>query len=296
MRRLLPVLLFVVTAVTIAGTGMSYLAGSVLSAPATRPIGPAPADLGATDVEFAGIKGWFVPGEKGAPCLLLMHGLRADRRSMIERARFLQQVGYATLLFDFQAHGESSGERITFGYRESSNAQAAVALLRSRFKCSRLAAVGQSLGGAAALLGAKPLDLDALILESVYPSIDEAIATRLKLRLGKAGRLLTPLLTLQLQPRLGVDPEALRPISRIGEFHGPLLVMAGTEDKRTPIEESRRLFIAANEPKEFWAVQGAAHVDLHRFAPAAYRQKLLRFLSKHLGAPTLAGEAQAVEG
>ncbi|WP_308365340.1 MULTISPECIES: hypothetical protein [unclassified Microbulbifer] len=64
--------------------------------------------------------------------------------------------------------------------------------------------------------------------------------------------------------------------------------MAGTEDKHTPIEEAERLFAAAKEPKEFWAVPGAAHVDLQRFEPVVYRRKLLDFLAKHLGTPQLA--------
>ncbi|WP_308365344.1 MULTISPECIES: alpha/beta fold hydrolase [unclassified Microbulbifer] len=177
-------LLALTLTIMITGASASYLAGSALSAPAVRSIGPAPADLRAVDVEFAGVKGWFVPAGENAPCLLLMHGVRSNRRSMIERARLLRQAGYSALLFDFQAHGESSGEHITFGYRESSNARAAVSLLRSRFKCSKVGAIGQSLGGAAALLGEKPIEVDALVLESVYPTIDEAVAARLKLRLG----------------------------------------------------------------------------------------------------------------
>jgi len=289
MRRALLTLTLTMV-ITCAGT--SYLAGSALSEPAVRPIGPAPADLNTVDVEFAGVKGWFVPAGENAPCLLLMHGVRSDRRSMIERARLLRQAGYSALLFDFQAHGESPGEHITFGYRESSNARAAVSFLRSRFKCSKVGALGQSLGGAAALLGKEPIKVDALVLESVYPTIDEAVAARLKLRLGEAGALLAPLLTLQLKPRLGIDPEDLRPISRIGQFHGPVLVMAGMEDKHTPIEEAERLFAAAKEPKEFWAVPGAAHVDLQRFEPVVYRQKLLGFLAKHLGPPRLVAETQ----
>ncbi len=148
-----------------------------------------------------------------------------------------------------------------------------------------MGAIGQSLGGAAALLGEVPIQVDALVLESVYPTIDEAVANRLRLRLGSAGSLLSPLLTLQLKPRLGLDSQALQPIHHIGKFHHPVLIMGGTADQHTRIEESRRLYGAANEPKEFWAAPGAAHVDLQRYAPAAYRKKLLGFLTKHMVVP-----------
>src|SRR5437868_15396884 len=83
-----------------AGT---FLLGHLLTAPVLHTVGPAPADLAASEVEFNGIKGWFVAASPGAPCVVLMHGVRADRRSMIDRARLLRRHGYATLLFDFLA-------------------------------------------------------------------------------------------------------------------------------------------------------------------------------------------------
>lgn len=278
-----------VAAAVLLGTAAAYLAGSALSAPAHRRVGPAPSDLGAMDVQFAGLKGWFVPAGEGAPCIVLMHAMRSNRRGMIERARFLRAAGYASLLFDFQAHGESAGEQVTFGYRESANAQAAVAFLRSRFQCTRVAAIGQSMGGAAALVGADPIKVDALVLESVYPSIEEAVAARLELHLGSVGALLAPLLTLQLKPRLGIDPAALRPVARIGAFHGPVLVMAGGSDRHTPLEQARRLYVAANAPKQFWVVPDAVHADLLGIAPEAYRARLLRFLKTYVGPGRPAG-------
>jgi len=67
------------------------------------------------------------------------------------------------------------------------------------------------------VLGPEPLEADALVLESVYPDIDAALANRLRAGLGRvAGPLLTPLLVpvfkLLLPPILGVTPDELRPI------------------------------------------------------------------------------------
>lgn len=57
---------------------------------------------------------------------------------MLDRARFLSAAGFAVLLFDFQAHGESPGEHITFGYLESRDAQAAVEFLRTQAQVERI--------------------------------------------------------------------------------------------------------------------------------------------------------------
>jgi len=261
-----------------------YVAGSLLSAPARRVIGPPPSDLQARLVEFDGVKGWFVSAGESAPCVLLMHGVRADRRSMIGRARLLRQAGYSSLLFDFQAHGESPGDNITFGYRESENARAAVTVLKKNFNCTKVAAVGVSLGGAAALLGAGPIDVDALVLESVYPSMDEALSDRLQIYAGRFGSALAPLLSLQLRPRIGIDPQDLQPIRHIGRFHRPVLIIHGADDQHTRLEEAARMFAAANDYKEFWVVPDAAHVDFQRFSPTAYQERLLNFLSRSLRA------------
>lgn len=265
--------------------GFSYKLASQLIEPVPRQIGPAPASLGAEPVQFEGIAGWFVPGQPGKACVLLLHGQRSDRRAMLSRARLLRQYGYGSLLIDLQGHGESPGELLTFGHREAAGAHAAVALLRARPDCGKVAVIGQSLGGAAALLGDRPLQVDAMVLEAVYSDIELAARNRLQMRFGALGDWLLPLLTLQLEPRAGVSADQLRPIERIDEVRSPVLIMAGSDDRHTTLAESQRLFAAANQPKRLWVVPGAAHVDLHRFAPQAYRAQLIAFLDEHLASP-----------
>ncbi len=253
---------------TLAG---SWFAGSALIAPANEAIGGLPSDLVESSIQFpselgAVIHGWFIPGKKGAGAVVLMHGVRANRVSMLERARFLSLAGYSVLLFDFQSHGESSGKRITFGYLESSDARAAVSFLRANALGKRVGVIGVSMGGAAALLTSPPLEADAMVLEMVYPTIDQAVSDRLSVRFGNWSRVFTQLLTWQLRPRLGISANALRPIDRVGSIRIPKLFIAGAEDQYTTLEESRQVFAAASEPKALWVVSGAKHEDLCRFA------------------------------
>ena len=42
--------------------------------------------------------------------------------------------------------------------------------------------------------------------------------------------------------------------------------------------ETRAMFERVRAPKLFWAVEGAGHVDLESYAPAAYRDNVLAFL------------------
>jgi fermentation-respiration switch protein FrsA (DUF1100 family) len=88
-----------------------------------------------------------------------------------------------------------------------------------------------------------------------------------------------------LPPLLGIRREALRPVERVGAVRAPLLVAAGAEDDRTPLAEARAHFARAPEPKRFWAVPGAGHVDLEAYAPEEYRRHVLAFLAERLRQP-----------
>ena len=263
------------------------MAGSALSKPVPQLIGDLPADLVGRSVQFpsesgATIHGWFIPGKKGKGAIALMHGVHSNRLSMLDRARFLSHEGFTVLLFDFQAHGESTGNQITFGYLESKDAKAAISFLRSRAPEEKIGLIGVSMGGAATLLASPPLDVNAMILEMVYPTIKQAVSDRLSMRLGRWSSVLTPLLTWQLKPRLGIDADALRPIDKVGNIYAPKLFIVGAEDQHTTLEESREMFKVASEPKELWIVKGAKHVDLHQVARQEYEQRVLDFFEQHI--------------
>jgi fermentation-respiration switch protein FrsA (DUF1100 family) len=277
-----------VTGLLFGAAGVFGVAGWLLARPVPQHIGEAPRDLNGESVTVPVstgriIHGWFSPGRPGAGAVLLLHPLRGNRTTMLSRARFVRADGRAVLLVDLQGHGESPGSTITFGARESEDAHAALAYLRSRVPNERVAAIGWSLGGAAALLGPAPLAVDALVLEAVYPTIREAVADRLRIRLGALGPPLAPGLTMQLRFWTGFGADALRPIDAISRFHAPVLVIAGERDPRTLLSESRRLFAAANGPKELWVVPGAGHDDFHATHPAEYEARVRDFLTRYLG-------------
>ena len=132
-------------------------------------------------------------------------------------------------------------------------------------------------------LGPEPLPVDALVLESVYPTLRDGVANRLATRLGEPGRLLAPVLLWQLEARLGVSRRAFEPIRSIKNIDTPLLVVNGEHDRKTTAEEAQALFRAAPSPKELWIVPGATHDDVYAVAGPRYERRILAFLLEHLG-------------
>jgi len=239
-----------------------------------------PSDSGAQ------ISGWHLQPLSSHGVVVLVHGIHESRRAMLERARRLFERGYATVLIDLQAHGESTGDTITLGYRERHDVRVAVAYARKEHPGAPVGLIGVSLGGAAALLSGT-LHVDALVVESVYPEIGRAIHNRVAARLGSIAGVPTWLLLLQLKPRLGIAPSDLRPIDQIADAGCPILVISGSEDRHTPASEAEELYAAAREPKEFWLVEGAGHEDLHAFSRVDYETRVLGFLDRHLRNPDI---------
>ncbi len=266
------------TTLLIAAERLSAAAPATVEAPPDLPV----ERLRIASPSGASLAAWFLRGDDQAPIVILMHGVRANRAAMLGRMRFLHEAGYAILAFDFQAHGESTGSRITFGQLEALDAAAAIRWAKQRFPGRKIGVIGTSLGGAAMLLGPEPLPIDALILEAVYPDIESATRNRLVAYLGPLGRWGVEPLVAAMRWTLGGDPRELRPIDRIAAAGCPILILGGSNDTRTTIAETRALFARAAEPKALWEIEGAGHVDFASFAGDAYRERILDFLRRYL--------------
>lgn len=285
-RRMIRRAMIATSCLVVALLVVSWCVGSALVAPNPHDVGDPPSELNATvftanSDSGSRISGWHARPESVAGVVVLLHGIRGSRLSMLDRARMLHDLGYATVMIDLQAHGESPGDTITFGYLEKHDVLAAVEFAKREHPNKPIGVIGVSLGGAAALL-ASPLDVDALVLESVYPNIRDAIRNRVAARLGPLSPIPTSLLLIQLQPRLGISPSELRPIDHVSDVGCPLCIASGTDDLHTTELETRTMFAAAQDPKKLWLVDDATHVDLLREDPIRYREQVFGFLDEHL--------------
>lgn len=267
--------------------GTAWHVGSLVVAPAKRsvPIPPSdylPIQLASLSSEStSSLAAWFIPRPDATATVVLLHPIRGNRLTMLSRAKLLYDAGYSIVLVDLHAHGESSGEHITFGHLERHDVGAAVEFARQKSPEHKIAIIGRSLGGASALL-AFPLPIDALVLESVYPTINEATRNRISRWLGPCSHVVAPCLLSQLHFRLGISSTDLRPIDNLAAARCPVLVLAGELDEHTTAAETSRMFDSAVEPKRLVMFPNAAHVDLLRANPELYTKSVLEFLASAL--------------
>ncbi|HEY3783895.1 MAG TPA: alpha/beta fold hydrolase [Steroidobacteraceae bacterium] len=280
-------LLVSLVGILIIGGFVAWYAGGELIDPVPRYIGHPPRTLSVANASFVNgsgtlVHGWVAHGNAGQGVILLLHGLHGDRRDMIPRAQFLSRLGYSVLLIDFQGHGESRGSHVSFGFREAHDVVGAIQYLRYTMPNEPIGVIGASLGADAFVLTKEHLPVDAVVLESMYPSVRGAVESRLRVHVGLFAPAFAPLMAMQVRVRLGIsgDREAIQ--DGLAHLGTPLLMASSTDDPDTPLEEERSLFAAASQPKEFWAVQGAGRGDLYEFAKGEYERRVAAFLRAHL--------------
>lgn len=285
--------LIALAVLVLVGAAIVWAIGSKLIAVEPRRValaGPGFEDVLLRAAPDQRVAGSWLPG-RGRGAVLLLHGIHGDRRDMADRARFLNAQGYAVMLIDLPGQGASTASFVTFGLREADGVRAALKELRRRAPGQRIGVIGVSLGAASLVLCRDCPPVDAVVLESMYPTIEEAVANRLRMRLGPVGGPLSALLLWQLPLRLGIRPDALQPITRVAEVKAPVLIASGSADLHTTLAETQRLYEAAAQPKALWVVEGAAHVNLHAYVQEEYERRIGAFLAAHLD-PVAVGDAR----
>ncbi len=75
--------------------------------------------------------GWFFPGLKSAPTVILCPAYQSTRGELLTLASALQDHQYNVLVFDFSGHGSNVG-RTTLGYQEVSELRAVINAVANR--------------------------------------------------------------------------------------------------------------------------------------------------------------------
>lgn len=228
------------------------------------------------------LKGWYLGGGDKRASVACAHGLFRSRREVLERSVDLRKAGYDVLLFDLRGHGESGEETITLGYKERLDVQGAVTYLEHRSPRHKLVSLGVSMGAAAALLeAAEDARVDAVIADSSFSSLEHTVSHHLELFWGLPRFPLAHELLFFIERQGGFRKEDLdveRAVSRIGAR--PILFVAGSMDRRMPVEVQRRLYRAAeSDGSRFVLIEGASHGAGYRTDPETYRREMLEFLA-----------------
>lgn len=235
------------------------------------------------------LKGWFVkpahPASK-APVIIICHGLGANKSDFTELAVALSRRGYFVLLFDFRAHGESSGSRSSLGHHEQGDIAAALDFLKVRPEAGpkRIGIYGFSMGASSAILAAaRTHAFSVIVADSAFTSLRDQARTAITgfYHLPSFPFLNLSVLGYELYFQTGIDN--ISPVSVIKDISPtPVFIIAGDGDRLVPAENGRKLYAAAGEPKELWIIPNADHGATFAAAGSAYEKRVGDFFDKYL--------------
>jgi len=207
------------------------------------------------------LHGWFVPHDSPKAVILFCHG---NAGNVTHRADILEKlhndVGASVLIFDYRGYGRSEGKPNEAGILADARAARAWLAKREKIAESDIVMMGESLGGAVAVDLAAKDGAKGLVLISTFTNLPDVAAYHY------------PIFPVRLLMRTRLDA-----VGQIANYKGPLLQMHGEDDTIVPIRIGRRLFDAANEPKQLLIFP---HHDHNDTLPEQFFDALRLFLEK----------------
>jgi uncharacterized protein len=229
-----------------------------------HPVGLQCEDVACETQDGVRLHGWYCPVPRPRCVFLMAHGNAGNITHRVDRITALQQTLNASVfVFDYRGYGRSAGRPNEPGVYDDARAAYRWLTTDKGIAPDDVVFFGESLGTAVVLQLALEVLPRALILESPFTSAVEM------------GQRMFPWL-----PVRWIMRNRFASIEKIGSYHGPLLIIHGTQDTVIPFAMGQTLFAHANEPKRFYAVVGADHNEVAVVGGRPYMQAMDAFLQE----------------
>ena len=248
-------------------------------------------DVTMTAADGAILRAWdIVPASGNGNAVILLHGQADNRAGMLGPAGLLLRHGYAVLLPDARAHGESGGAIATYGVLEADDIHRWVAWMRSAEQPRCIDGIGDSMG-AAELLRSLDVERDycAVVAESSFSSFREVAYDRMGQWFGTGawiGRtVLHPAIDfgfLYARMKYGVDLAKASPVRAVAASATPVLLIHGLADTNIPPRHSEQ--IKGTRPAVvLWEPEHADHCGASSADPSGYEAHVIGWFAAHDG-------------
>ncbi len=211
------------------------------------------------------IHGWFLPAAKppATATILFSHGNAGNIADRLDRVVSWSDLGADFFLYDYRGFGKSTGSPDEEGTYRDGRAAYDYLVGRRGVDPSRLVLMGESLGCAISVQLALERRAAGLVLEAPFASIAHMASA------------IYPFLPARFLVRTRYDN-----LAKVSQLKMPLLVTQGTQDEVIPVEQGRKVFEAAPEPKRLFVIEGAHHNDVYVVGGSAYVAELKAFLGR----------------
>jgi fermentation-respiration switch protein FrsA (DUF1100 family) len=231
------------------------------------------------------LSGWLMVQDRPAPAIVMGSGYRDRKGSMLPVATGLWKRGLSVLLFDFRNQGDSAMDSAqTMGWREIPDMLAAEHIIQERLPGSRIGAMGWSMGAVVSIFAAaRDRRISAVVSDCAYADQNSVLSYNFRLVTHLPAMPFIPLAEAIIERQAGYRPSRVRTEDVMGQIAPrPVLLIHAEKDDLCPLENVKRLYARAGEPKELWIVPEVKHVGAYFLDPDAYLDRVAAFFHAHL--------------
>jgi hypothetical protein len=197
---------------------------------------------------------------------------------MVREGAVLARHGYGLLMTELRACAHPEGQS-TLGHAEARDLSQAVTWLQARPEVESIGALGFSLGGVTAILGAaEDQRIEAVVAQGGFYDLAADIKNE-----GNANtlweRATHQAVLFFFRRETGVDARAISPISVVDRISPrPLLLIYGEHEAAET--RPRHQLAHAGAPKALWIVPECGHAGYLDVAPAEWERRVVSFFDQ----------------
>ena len=228
-------------------------------------------------------EGWFFPGLRGAPTVVVSHGYLSQRADVLTLVTTLQDHQFNVFLFDFRGHGTSPGVT-TLGYMETGELHSAVQALSTRDDVDpqHFGLWGVDMGGYASLkVASSDPRVAALAVDDAYNEPRDL----LQAEIAKSGLNALPFVLRFTDFEFRMTNYSFRHepavLARLDSTKGIPKLFIESDDRSALAADTLKLFLMAPEPKQM-ARERVSYRDMSDEDRKTYESQIVNFFLQNI--------------
>ena len=207
------------------------------------------------------LHGWYIPQRDAEDVLLFLHGNGGNISHRGASIEIFNRLGLNVFIIDYRGYGKSEGSPDEAGLYEDARTAWRYLIEQRGFRREQIILFGRSIGGAVATRLAVEVGPEKVILESTFSSSRDMADQ-----------------VLPLISRVAVMRYPFDSMQRIKNMNSRLLMLHSPDDEIIPYRLGKKLYQAANEPRQFVNLKGDHNYGFMLSQPE-YEQALDRFIN-----------------
>ncbi|MGI1740046.1 alpha/beta hydrolase [Streptococcus uberis] len=228
---------------------------------------------------------WYLPAaQKSHKTAVVVHGFLNSKAGMKPYAMLFHDLGYNVLIPDNEAHGQSQGQIIGYGWNDRENVIAWTKELIREDEASRISYFGLSMGAATVMMasGEKlPKQVVNIIEDCGYSSVWDELKYQAKAMYNLPAFPILYEVSAISKLRTGFTYKEASSVKQLQKNQLPVLFIHGDKDDFVPTRMVYDNYKATKGPKELLIIKGAKHAEAYKVNMKAYQEKIKDFLKKY---------------